>query len=262
MYPYINLFGKELPSYGVMSVLGMAAVLLFSAKCRKRLGIPVDDTLHLLLLSVVGALVGAKLLYIITIIPYLAKLYPDILSHAFEDSSALLEILLNGYVFYGGLLGALLAAWLYSRKYSVDFTAVGALFAAAAPLFHAFGRVGCFLAGCCYGVESGCGVVFTHSLNAPNGVSLLPVQLIESAADLMIFFAVLIYQKRKLKGSLSLYLVSYSLCRFVLEFFRGDIVRGHLLGFSTSQWIAAAVIIVIAIRKAWGRTVPSLPSSE
>lgn len=225
-----------------MSALGIVAVLLFSTMRRKRLGLRADDTIHLLMLCIVGALIGAKLLYIVTIIPVIVK-YPDILN----QPKALMELFINGYVFYGGLIGAFFAAWIYCRKYTVDFTAVGALFAAAAPLFHVFGRIGCFLAGCCYGVAARWGVTYTESLGAPNGIALVPIQLFESAVDLLIFFVVLLYQRRWLKGSLTLYLVSYSVCRFILEFFRGDRIRGLLLGLSTSQWISAAIVIGIAV---------------
>lgn len=110
-------------------------------------------------------------------------------------------------------------------------------------LFHMFGRLGCFFAGCCYGREANWGVVFMHSLNAPNGVPLIPVQLFEAAFNLLMLVAILIIRpERKRQGLLlPLYLIAYAIGRFILEFFRGDMGRGIFL-FSTSQWISLFVL--------------------
>ena len=244
MHPYINFFGKDVPSYWAMSMLGILAVVVYSLIRRRRLNLAFDDLIHIVLCSLIGAIIGAKLLYLITMIPSIVRNFSVITVHP----EILSNLLLGGYVFFGGLLGAIFMMWLYCKKYHVDFTGPAALFAGAAPLFHMIARIGCFLAGCCYGIEADWGVVYSISAGAPNGVALIPVQLFESAANLLIFLAVLIYQRKRLKGSLTLYLVSYSVCRFLLEFLRGDEIRGHLLGLSTSQWIAAAIILVCTIR--------------
>ena len=124
------------------------------------------------------------------------------------------------------------------------------------PLIHALGRVGCFCAGCCYGVEAAepWGIPFTHAIAAPNGVPLLPVQLYECAAELMIFLFLLWYAPRAASkgGILRAYMLAYAPVRFVLEFFRGDVVRGIYGPLSTSQWISLAVMaaaIVWLVRK-------------
>ena len=163
-----------------------------------------------------------------------------------ENPKGFINGLFGGFVFYGGLFGALLMMWRYCRKYSADFEACSSLFAAAAPLFHVFGRIGCFFAGCCYGVEVPWGYAFSHSIGAPNGIPLMPVQLIESALNILIFITVLMYQRKKRQPytALKLYLSCYAVIRFALEFFRGDEIRGRFLIFSTSQWISAAVLIV------------------
>ena len=96
------------------------------------------------------------------------------------------------------------------------------------PLMHAFGRVGCFTAGCCYGIPSDWGFYFDASPIAPHGVRLLPVQLIESACLLVLFFLMYHYGKQKrLPGKmLAFYLIGYGVIRFILEFFRYDAFRG------------------------------------
>ena len=115
-------------------------------------------------------------------------------------------------------------------------------------LAQGFGRIGCFLAGCCYGVQtdSAFGIVFKTSKYAPNGIRLVPTELMSSAYDFAMFFVLLALAKKKRKeGTIGfLYLIIYSVGRFVIEFFRGDVIRGKVGILSTSQFIA---IIVCAV---------------
>ncbi len=109
-------------------------------------------------------------------------------------------------------------------------------------LAQGFGRIGCFLAGCCYGKETDMpwGIVFHESKYAPNGIRLLPTQLISSGLDFLLFFVLVWYAKRK-KGDGQiggLYLILYSIGRFILEFYRGDLIRGNVGALSTSQFIS------------------------
>lgn len=242
MHPFIELFGRQLPAYWVLCMLGAGAAAVFALLNRQKTGLAADDTIHLLLYGAIGAMLGAKFLYLTTILPPLIGSRKELLAHP----DALAPILMQGYVFYGGLFGALWMARRYCRRYAVSLDGASMLFAGTAPLFHLFGRVGCFLAGCCYGVRAdGWGVVYKQSLGAPNGIRLVPVQLFEAGVNLVIFAAVLLYQKyaRRPGRSLALYLVSYAFCRFVLEFFRGDDIRGHVFGLSTSQWISLGIIL-------------------
>ena len=246
MLPYIRLFGLELPTYWLMSIIGITAVIIYFAINRKHWDLKTDDLIHILLMGIIGAILGAKLLYLITMLPVLVPNFKRIINDLF----LLKTLITQGAVFYGGLLGALLSIKLYCRKYSVDFVSVSMIIAAGAPLFHFFGRLGCFCAGCCYGIEASWGVAFTVSIGAPNGVTLIPVQLFEAAANLLIFIFIVFFQRysKHPDRSLSIYLVSYAACRFTLEFFRGDLVRGIYYGLSTSQWISLGVLIFFAMR--------------
>lgn len=110
------------------------------------------------------------------------------------------------------------------------------------------GRIGCFCSGCCYGMEyNGFGhIVFSNTPYAPIGVSLFPSQLVEAFLNLIIFM-VLAFLYKKYSNSykiVSLYLILYSIVRFILEFFRGDAIRGFLFGISTSQWISIVLFII------------------
>ena len=255
MLPYIHLFGIELPVYWLMSLLGISAAAVYVLLRRRRLGLKTDDLIHILLMGIIGAILGSKALYLVTMLPVIAANFDKIIR-----SPVLLKALLTqGSVFYGGLFGALLAIWLYCRKYAVSFSAVSMLIAGGVPIFHFFGRLGCFSAGCCYGIRAPWGVAFAGSLSAPNGVALVPVQLFESGANLLIFVCVTLYQRRSRhpERSLAFYLIAYAVCRFLLEFLRGDLIRGVFFGLSTSQWISAGVLLYFLvlglIRKIRGR---------
>lgn len=248
MMPFIKVFRYTIPSYWLMCICGLLASCVLLYARRRRFGIASDDTLHIVLLGAIGAIIGAKALYFLVIAPKLIRLVPQI-----DWSYQTLEMFLSGgYVFYGGLFGGLLAAVSYCRRYRISLRAAADFYAPALPLFHVFGRIGCFLAGCCWGIEAPWGVVYTHSLAAPNGVTLFPVQLTEAVCNLAICMVLLLRERRlsgrqPTGGALLLYAALYACVRFLLEFWRGDAVRGHFLFFSTSQWISVLILFAIGI---------------
>lgn len=250
MYPYISVMTLKIPSYWLMGVVGIGVSLVFLLVRNRKVRLERDDLLYLLLMMVVGALVGSKLLYLLTALPVLIPNARRI----FLTAEGWMALFQNGFVFYGGFLGALAATFWYCRRYMVSLSKTCALFVPAIPLFHTFGRLGCFLAGCCWGREASWGIAFTHSLAAPNNVPLVPVQLWEATGNLLLFIALVLIQNHRAKdraveqwNPFPLYIVAYGVLRFVLEFFRGDSVRG-VAWLSTSQWIAAGLILVVAVR--------------
>ena len=125
-------------------------------------------------------------------------------------------------------------------------------------LAQGFGRIGCFLAGCCYGkeTESIFSVIFQNSEYAPNHVALIPTQLYSSGLDFLHFFLLLLIARNKKEDGqvTACYLIFYSIGRFVIEFFRGDIIRGSVGILSTSQFISiftgiAGIVLLTLIRK-------------
>ena len=145
---------------------------------------------------------------------------------------------------------------IYCRVKKLPFLKYFDLLMPSVALAQGFGRIGCFLAGCCYGkeTENAIGIVFHDSAYAPNGVSLLPTQLISSGLNFL-HCLLLIWLTKKKKGDgqiAGLYLVLYSVGRFILEFFRGDLIRGSVGELSTSQFIAIFVclagVILIVVR--------------
>ena len=248
MHPYFELFGHSVPAYWLCTLAGTAAcTVLLLVRHREFKELREVDITNNAALAAVGMIIGARALYLITVLGIIVKNWELITG----DIHVLYELLYNGMVFYGGLFGALAAILLYCRRYGLDRGVFLDYFAPALPLFHAFGRIGCFLTGCCHGIVSRrYGIAFTHSISSENGVPYFPVQLLGSALEFCLFIAVLLYEKRH-RGegkAVRFYLLVYAAGRFALEFLRGDAIRGIWFGLSTSQWISIALFLAMAVR--------------
>ena len=153
----------------------------------------------------------------------------------------------DGIVVYGGIIGATLIACLYCRIRHIPFFRYFDVVLPSVAIAQGFGRIGCFLAGCCYGKEtdSFIGVVFHNSDYAPNNVALYPTQLFSSAGCFLMAALLFLYLKKDRKpGSAgSLYLIMYSIGRSIIEFFRND-YRGEVGVLSTSQFISIFILII------------------
>lgn len=250
MYPVITILGKTIGTYALCSVVGFFAAAYAAWRKGRKLGIAPEDVILLTLVIMGGVLVGGHLLYGVTrgdvVIAAVRALFSG---EPLRQVWSLLTVAFGGSVFYGGFFGALLAVGIYTRRHPRELrNHERDLFVLVAPLFHAFGRIGCFLGGCCYGVESGFGFIVEENPFVPElcGVRRLPVSLIEAFANLAIFFVLLfLYDKKKKQGRLVLYYgILYPVVRFTLEFFRGDAIRGVFAGLSTSQWISMVFFTV------------------
>lgn len=254
MFPSFNLFGKEIYTYGLMVGVGILfCYLLFRFTSKKREKI--DKTIMIImgLWAALGAVIGAHIMYGIAnyqklgyVLTHLDKLF-----ESFDKFILYVTDIFGGMVFYGGLIGAVAAAYIYLKVKKYDAGNYGDVLAPCIPLFHAFGRIGCFLGGCCYGIESEFGFTFTHSLSPlANGVNRFPVQLLESFVNLIIT-AILVYLLLRpvKKGAVFWsYGLIYPVCRFSLEFLRGDVQeRGFMGPFSTSQWVSIILFIISLI---------------
>src|SRR6185295_11765986 len=155
------------------------------------------------------------------------------------------DFLRSGGVFYGGFIAAVIASVILMRRWNLPWRKTADAFAPGIALGHAIGRLGCFSAGCCWGVPttSWIGVRFTEKASELTGVPidspLVPTQLIEAAANLLIFaFLLWLTKRRKFEGQIIYsYLMIYSVARFTIEFWRDD-PRGTVFGLSTSQFIS------------------------
>lgn len=223
-------------------IAGLLAIMLYKKKTGD--GYPMLVTL---LISSVGAFVGGTLLYAVTNVQYWHLLFE---AADFEQFLGYITAIFGGSVFYGGLFGGIAAALIVIRANRYPRAEITDCAAPAVPLFHFFGRIGCFLGGCCYGIESGFGFTFTRSfVESANGVRRFPVQLFEAGFNLLLFIALFaMLKKERLKGRLFLlYLGLYAPARFILEFLRGDTYRGYLFGLSTSQIISLIIMLILAV---------------
>lgn len=249
MLPEIEILGRIFPSYGILGVLGVLLGLLYTVLRSPRFGLSRDDGAYIYVFGAVGAVLGAKLLYVLL---SLGSIIDD-LPHIFSSPSLFVQkYILGGMVFYGGAIGAVLAALLAAHAYKQRLSSFFPVLLPAMALAHSVARVGCFMTGCCYGTpsESPISVAFTRSQIAPNNVPLVPVALIEAIGVFFIFVLLcMCAEKIRKRGNLAyIYIFTYAPMRFVLEFYRGDIIRGSLFGLSTSQWISiAAVIAALAV---------------
>jgi phosphatidylglycerol:prolipoprotein diacylglycerol transferase len=216
--------------YGLMIAIGAISAYLMSEFRAKRKGMQYELVFNLFWWCLIGGILGAKLLYLITQI-----------KNIIEDPRLLLQVS-EGFVVYGGIIGGIFAGYLFCRRHKQNFLEYFDIVMPSIALAQGFGRMGCILAGCCYGLEtdSSFSLTFSNSQFAPNHVRLIPTQPISSILDFLNCFALIFLSKRvKASGQIAgFYLIFYSAGRFILEFFRGDIERGTIGILSTSQFIA------------------------
>lgn len=254
MFPTFEFMGKTIGVYGLCSVVGMVAAGVVMYNLVKKKGIYAQDIALLAFAVAAGMLIGGHLLYGITQIPNIIELFKNMSEYTAKDFWRALGGYFGGMVFYGGLIGSFLCIAIFRRfKIAANLKKANILdaYAVVVPLFHVFGRIGCFLGGCCYGIESSFGFIVNGNQISPgiNGVRRFPVQLVEAGCNFIIFIVLLLlYKKGRAKDKLVyIYLLIYPVVRFALEFLRGDEIRGFLFGLSTSQWISIALFAFSAV---------------
>ncbi|MFB3853382.1 MAG: prolipoprotein diacylglyceryl transferase [Vicinamibacterales bacterium] len=250
MYPRLVEIGPiTVYSYGLLLAVAFLAGLQLARIRATRLGLDRERVLDLGIFIIIAAVIGGKLLLLAT----------DLRSFL-DRPSEILSLARSGGVFYGGLILAVLVSLWYMRRHDMPLWPTCDAFAPGIALGHAVGRVGCVLAGCCYGRPTSApwGIVFTDPFTAsyvgtPLDVPLHPVQLYESAAELAILVALLALERhgRTVAGrTFWTYVLLYGVVRFALEFFRGD-ERGIVIGFSTSQFISMILVPLSAGMLVW-----------
>ena len=208
MLPYINIFGYNIATYGLIIFIGIFIGAIISIfYFTKFFNIKKEDVFYCILYAVIGVGIGAKLLYIITNIPFLIENYQTL-----DLYNTFLQMLKGGFVFYGGLIGGILGVFIYSKQFKISFKELLLILLPVVPLIHSIGRIGCLCAGCCYGMEyHGFGAITFHdSLLAPNDVPLFPMQVVEAICNFIIFIVLLVTYKKFLGTykTVGLYLVS------------------------------------------------------
>lgn len=233
------LGGLPIPAYGVLMILGVVCASALFAWLASRAGAPRGKAFEVSLEMVLVGMIVAKIAGLLLLPP--------------GTPWTRQVIVQSGGVWYFGFLAGV--AYLSLRARALGLTPLDALdrMLPASALGHALGRIGCFLAGCCWGAECELpwAVRFPESAPGPHsgvpvGVPLHPTQLYEAAAEigLCVLFSWWVLRRRRFRGQVALlYAASYAVVRFTLEFFRADF-RGSLGQLSTSQTIAAAIFAV------------------
>lgn len=214
--------------YGLMIGLGFLLAVLVGCYRAKRYGLSDDELINIAISVLIFGFLGGKLMFLIVEFKSFLQ-------------APLAVIGSEGFVVYGGIISGILTIYVYCRIKKLPFLSYFDLVAPSVALNQALGRVGCFLAGCCYGRETDCaiGVVFPENSLAPAGLRLIPTQLFSAGGDLVLAIGLMIYARRaKYRGNVSaFYLLFYSIGRFIIEIFRND-ERGAVGALSTSQFIS------------------------
>ena len=245
-----------------MVAIGVLVGLTVVFKLAREQGLNSDEMWNLGALVILSGILGAKVLLIVNDWTYYSRHPREIFSMA---------VLQSGGVFSGGLVAAILVAFWYLRRHHIPFLRACDVFAPGVAIGHAFGRIGCFAAGCCYGRPTTMpwGVTFTNPLAAefvgtPLNVKLHPTELYEFVAE-VINFCVLYWlsKRKKFEGQIiGLYLILYGVARYVIEFFRGDPGRGMVFGGFMSGTQLIALGMVVAGGVLWIRRVPLLTPQD
>ena len=153
----------------------------------------------------------------------------------------------SGFIIWGAIIGFCLAARLLAKKFALSISDSSMLSALFLTSFHWLAKLGCFHAGCCYGIISNSSLAILPIVDIGPSVARLPVQLIESSVVFLLWCTVICFsfRNRLRRHALPLYLFSYSVTRFFLEFFRGDDTRGKVGGFYFSQWISIFILSLV-----------------
>ena len=214
MYPIVSIFGLSLGTYGICCVIGGALAIWLAIRNGKRFQQDRFAMLEACVWALIGGFLGAKLLYLLV----------------------------------SFLLGGLAALLLYLHHFQLPYGVYLSSITPAVPLAHAFGRIGCFFAGCCYGIpyDPPIGICLKNAIGtAPTDIPLFPVQLLESGLDFLLAGLLqLCFRKRARKTDvIPFYCIGYAGIRLFTERFRYDTERGIYFGLATSEWISLALAI-------------------
>lgn len=253
MHVYLQFGSFKIPTYGFLIALGVVLANLVGVFVLRHTKQDFNDFIILEAYGILGGFLGSKLLYLIVS-------YREIDWTRITDIHYFNSLMLTGFVFYGGLILGLILVFVAGKIHKIAAEEYLRNFIFLIPFIHSFGRLGCFMAGCCYGIPyNGFGaVVFPKNSFAISGVPLFPVQLVE-AGCLMIIAIVILYLRMKKNWfyTIETYLILYAILRFGLENLRYDKARGYIAGVSTSQWISIGLLLVAMVSVVYHKKVRS-----
>ncbi len=243
MFPTIIKIGPfALRSYGLMVAIGLFLGLQYLVSMAKTKNISQEKVMDVVLYTIVAGLIGARTAYVLTNFSFYSRNIGDIF-----------KIWEGGLVYYGGLIAGTVAVIVFVRlNQDIDFWNLSDIMAPALSLGHIFGRIGCLLAGCCYGRPTALpwAVRFTNPESlAPTGVCLHPTQVYEAIGNLLIFLALDRFNRTEHRKGQTIfaYVFLYGTMRFIMEFFRGDDRGPQFLVFSQGQVISVVIVALAAV---------------
>jgi phosphatidylglycerol---prolipoprotein diacylglyceryl transferase len=237
LHPVLFSLGPvTLHTYGALIVAGFLIGIFLIRKKAVAAGISPDDITDICFWGLIYGLIFGRILYIVTA-----------WDHFSQNPLNMIKFWEGGLVYYGGVFGGVGAFYYFSKKKGVDILDTLDMAAPSLSIAHFFGRLGCFSAGCCYGIKADkdhpFAVVFSHAQSiAPTEIPLHPTQLYDAANAIIIFVIIsLLYKIRKFKGQvIGSYFLIYAIGRSIVESYRGDSIRGFVIQdvLSTSQFIS------------------------
>jgi len=241
MYPIVIITnGFEIPTYLLINSLAFCLGITWIFIRASRLRMNVREALDVCLVSMIGGITGARLFHVVFEHPEIYRAHPEMIY----------KVWYGGFVFYGGLAGAVIFSFIYCRLKKISSLIYGDLFAPVLALGYTLGRLGCFAAGCCFGKPTTLpwAVHFPIGVEAPAYIGLHPTQLYSSIWSLLVLAILISYEKANrwpLPGQMfGWWLVLQSIGRIFIEQFRDDFRGRSVFNLSISTWLSAVALVI------------------
>lgn len=241
MHHYIEVSGHLLPSYGLIMLVSAIMLFLVAIPYTKKLKLKLSSLFIIEITGGIGGYIGAKILsYLIKVLAFSRN--EELSKPTFENS---------GYAVYGAILLGMGIVIFVGSVMKINYQQYLNEYLFMASLFLAVAKIGCYLSGCCYGIfyEGYLSVSFPSGVEAPSGLSLFPVQLLDSF--IFIVITIVLFINKLMKDSHRaqyLFIAIYSPLRFISDFLRGDNSGKKIIGLSISQWIALICSTYVLIK--------------
>jgi phosphatidylglycerol:prolipoprotein diacylglycerol transferase len=232
--------------YGIMMAIAFIAGLWTATRRARRENISAETIADVTLWLMIGSILGARIVYVAT---YWKTEFAD------QPISEIFMVQHGGLVYYGGLIGASVAGFIYLQWKKLPLWKIADIFAPSIALGSVFGRIGCLMNGCCYGRACSMpwAITFTdpvarNTSGTPLGVPLHPTEIYDGLLNLILyFFLAWLFRHKKFDGQVfSTYLIIYAIFRSIAEYFRGDYPPDHVhfqFGLTSAQLVSVPIFI-------------------